>query len=151
MFHSVLPLQEQWKSSVYRPIDAIHLHCVRCPWASGHFQLIELPVVMEPAEVHHWHHKGPLLVSFKATHIFTRNFLRRMPSSGTWRHVDLVWTDVSKERIASIFRVEKPVSEEPAWAGGCIVPRFGSEGLKKTTDNFSCLCQSPCLYSYRRS
>jgi hypothetical protein len=25
-----------------------------------------------------------------------------------WRHVDLVWTHVSKERIASIFRVENP-------------------------------------------
>jgi hypothetical protein len=31
-----------------------------------------------------------------------------------WRHVDLVWTDVSEERIASIFRVEKSPSEDPA-------------------------------------
>jgi hypothetical protein len=31
----------------------------------------------------------------------------RMPSSGMWRPVDLVGTDVSEERIASIFRVEK--------------------------------------------
>jgi hypothetical protein len=29
-----------------------------------------------------------------------------------WRCVDLVWTDVSEERIASIFRVEKSASEE---------------------------------------
>jgi hypothetical protein len=36
-----------------------------------------------------------------------------------WRRVDLVWTDSSEERIASIFRVEKTASEEPAWAGGC--------------------------------
>jgi hypothetical protein len=36
-----------------------------------------------------------------------------------WRRVDIVWTDVSEERIASIFRVEKSTSEEPAWAGGC--------------------------------
>jgi hypothetical protein len=43
-----------------------------------------------------------------------------MPSSGMWRHVDLVWTDFSEERIASIFRVEKCVSEERAWVGGCI-------------------------------
>jgi hypothetical protein len=36
-----------------------------------------------------------------------------------WCHVDLVdWTDVSEERIASIFRVEKSASEDPAWAGG---------------------------------
>jgi hypothetical protein len=36
-----------------------------------------------------------------------------------WCHLDLVWTDVSEERMASIFRVEKSASEEPAWAGGC--------------------------------
>jgi hypothetical protein len=35
------------------------------------------------------------------------------------RRVDLVWTEVSEERIASIFRVEKSVSEESAWAGNC--------------------------------
>jgi hypothetical protein len=34
-----------------------------------------------------------------------------------WRRVVLVWTDVSEERIASIFRVEQSASEEPAWAG----------------------------------
>jgi hypothetical protein len=37
-----------------------------------------------------------------------------MPSSGMWRHVDLMSTDVSEERIASILRVEKSASEEPA-------------------------------------
>jgi hypothetical protein len=31
-----------------------------------------------------------------------------------WRHVDLVWTDGSEERIASIFRVEKSAGEERA-------------------------------------
>jgi hypothetical protein len=42
----------------------------------------------------------------------------RMPSSGMWRRVNLVnWTDVSEERVASIFRVEKSASEEPSWAG----------------------------------
>jgi hypothetical protein len=35
-----------------------------------------------------------------------------------WRRVDIVWTDVSEERIASIFRVEKSASDEPAWSGG---------------------------------
>jgi hypothetical protein len=44
----------------------------------------------------------------------------RMPSSGMWRRVDLVWTDVSEECIASIFKVEKSASEEPAWAGGSL-------------------------------
>jgi hypothetical protein len=34
-----------------------------------------------------------------------------MSSSGMWRRVYLVWTDVSEERIASIFRVEKSESE----------------------------------------
>jgi hypothetical protein len=33
-----------------------------------------------------------------------------------WRRVDRMWTEVSEERIASIFRVEKSESEEPAWA-----------------------------------
>jgi hypothetical protein len=30
-----------------------------------------------------------------------------MPSSATWRRVDLLRTDISEERVASIFRVEK--------------------------------------------
>jgi hypothetical protein len=34
----------------------------------------------------------------------------RMPSSGMWRRVDLVWADISEEHIAN---------KEPAWAGGC--------------------------------
>jgi hypothetical protein len=33
-----------------------------------------------------------------------------------WRRVDLLWTAVSEEYIASIFRVEKSASEEPALA-----------------------------------
>jgi hypothetical protein len=33
-----------------------------------------------------------------------------------WRCVGLVLTDVSEERIASIFMVEKSASEVPAWA-----------------------------------
>jgi hypothetical protein len=40
--------------------------------------------------------------------------------SGMWRRVDVVWTDVSEERIAFSFRVENSSSEEPAWAGGCV-------------------------------
>jgi hypothetical protein len=43
-------------------------------------------------------------------------------SSGMWRCVDLVWTDISEERIASIFRAEKSVSKELACAGGDNVP-----------------------------
>jgi hypothetical protein len=33
-----------------------------------------------------------------------------MPSSAMWRRVDLVTTDVSEQRVASIFRVEKSAS-----------------------------------------
>jgi hypothetical protein len=42
----------------------------------------------------------------------------RKPSSGMWRHVEIVLTDVSEERIASIFRVEykKKSMSEPARA-----------------------------------
>jgi hypothetical protein len=50
---------------------------------------------------------------------FSRRWLWRMPSSGMWCHVVLVWTDVSEKRIASIFRVEKSASEKPGRAGGC--------------------------------
>jgi hypothetical protein len=46
--------------------------------------------------------------------MFSRRWLWRMPSSGIWRRVDLVWIDVSEERIASILRVEKSAREEPA-------------------------------------
>jgi hypothetical protein len=35
-----------------------------------------------------------------------------------WGRVDLVWIDFSVKYIASIFRVEKSVIEELAWAGG---------------------------------
>jgi hypothetical protein len=46
-------------------------------------------------------------------------WLWRMPSSGMWRCADVVWTDVSEEPVAPIFRVENSASEEPAWASGC--------------------------------
>jgi hypothetical protein len=50
---------------------------------------------------------------------FSRRWLWRMPSSGMWILVDLVCTDISEERIASIFRVEESASEEQAWESGC--------------------------------
>jgi hypothetical protein len=37
------------------------------------------------------------------------------------RCVDLALTDVSEERIASIFRVEESASGEAAWAGESVV------------------------------
>jgi hypothetical protein len=45
--------------------------------------------------------------------------LLRKQSSGMWCRVEIVLTDVSEERIASIFRVEdkKNSASEPAWAG----------------------------------
>jgi hypothetical protein len=48
---------------------------------------------------------------------------------GMWRCVDLVWIDVSEERIASIFRVEKSMSEKPAWAHGCNSPAHAGSSL----------------------
>jgi hypothetical protein len=41
----------------------------------------------------------------------------QIKNSWMWRRVDLVWTDVSEERIASIFRIEESAREQPAWAG----------------------------------
>jgi hypothetical protein len=71
-----------------------------------------------------------------------------------WRHVDIVWTDVSEERIASIFRVEKSGSEEPTWAGGCSHRRenFKSYNTFKGLEfifvsNFICLDQIVINYS----
>jgi hypothetical protein len=42
----------------------------------------------------------------------------RIPSSGMWSRVDLVWTDVSEERIASIFRnqVEQVAAERSGFS-----------------------------------
>jgi hypothetical protein len=47
-----------------------------------------------------------------------------------WRRVDLVWTDVLEVCIASIFRVEKSASEEPARADGCRLERADFSTLK---------------------
>jgi hypothetical protein len=65
-----------------------------------------------------------------------------------WRRVDLGWTNVSEERITSIFRVEKSASEEPAWAGGCShIPEDGIlhshhyENLKSYTADILFLVQ----------
>jgi hypothetical protein len=42
-----------------------------------------------------------------------------------WGRVDLVWPDVTEERIASIFRVEKSANEEPAWSTRRHIPEDG--------------------------
>jgi hypothetical protein len=71
----------------------------------------------------------------------------RMSSSGMWRRVDLVCTDVSVERIASIFRVEESASEEPAWAGGC---RRSSDTSVRTRCTRRHITQDGILHSHRR-
>jgi hypothetical protein len=53
---------------------------------------------------------------------FSWRWLWSMPSSGIWRRVVLVWTDVSEEYISAILRVQKSASEETMWAAGCIFP-----------------------------
>jgi hypothetical protein len=40
-------------------------------------------------------------------------FISRKQSSGMWRRVDIVLTDVSEERFASIFRIEEKREETP--------------------------------------
>jgi hypothetical protein len=90
--------------------------------------------------------------------------LSRIPSSGMWRRVDLMWTDVSEEHV-SIFRVEKSVSEEPAWAKSprwffahrFFYPEDG--GVVKPTDRITFLCaavsktnpREHCFSKYKQS
>jgi hypothetical protein len=83
-------------------------------------------------------------------------FFWRMPSSGVWRRVDVVdWTDVSEERIASIFRVEKSASEEPAWAGSCSclkmeAIRSSETSVQSTTSTQRHTPEDGILHSHRR-
>jgi hypothetical protein len=44
----------------------------------------------------------------------------RMPSSGIWRRLHLLWTDISEECIASIFNTENP------WASSLLPPAHAS-------------------------
>jgi hypothetical protein len=46
--------------------------------------------------------KNILVTGFYCADVYVSS---RMPSSGIWRRVDILLTDVSEERIASIFRV----------------------------------------------
>jgi hypothetical protein len=52
-----------------------------------------------------------------------------MSPSGMWCCVDLALTDVSEERIASIFRVEKSASGEPATCNSQTPMEKGKRGL----------------------
>jgi hypothetical protein len=73
-----------------------------------------------------WKEKVANSLSYVVNHLISI-WLWRMPSSGMWRHVDPVkWTDVSEERIASILKVEKFASEEPAWAGSSRIFLLGT-------------------------
>jgi hypothetical protein len=71
-----------------------------------------------------------------------------------WRRVGLVWTDVSEEGIASIFRVEKSASEEPAWAGPqplSLQPpaQAGSSRADFSTLKMEAICSSETLVHTR--
>jgi hypothetical protein len=93
-----------------------------------------------------------------ATIVDTTGFVKtptwRMPSYGMWRRVDLVWTDVSEKRIASNFGVEKSLSEEPAWAGGCRLTsrwrRYVPPKRRFTQDLQGDIPEDDILHSHRR-
>jgi hypothetical protein len=61
------------------------------------------------------------------------HFSWRMSSSGMWLCVDPGLTEVSEERITSIFRVEKSASGEPASASGCSLYSHRCENTKSYT------------------
>jgi hypothetical protein len=65
-----------------------------------------------------------------------------------WRRLDIVWTDISEECIASIFRVENSSSEEPAWARGCRLQPPAHSG--SSLDEFSTL-KMEAIHSSERS
>jgi hypothetical protein len=67
-----------------------------------------------------------------------------MASSGMWRCVDPGLTDVSEEHIASIFRVEKSASGEPASAGGCRLSPQSEKTSYIRTDPTLLLSYFPC-------
>jgi hypothetical protein len=80
--------------------------------------------------------------SLQHTHnLYTLGCKWRM-CSGTWRCVDLELTDVSEERIASIFRVEKSASEEPPSAGRCgfFYPEDGGEAIRSSETSILARC-----------
>jgi hypothetical protein len=63
-----------------------------------------------------------------------------------WRCVGLVLTDVSEERIASIFREEKSAREEPVWAGGCRLRRYVPPKRRLTQDLHSATSQETTFF-----
>jgi hypothetical protein len=67
-----------------------------------------------------------------------------MPSSEMWRHVDLVWTEVSEERIASIFSAEKSGSAESAWPGGYSLHTADTRSTRRHIPEYSILHSHRC-------
>jgi hypothetical protein len=78
-----------------------------------------------------------------------------------WRRVDLVWTYVSEERVASIFKVEKSASKEPAWTGGypedggdTFLRNVGSRKIytaphsRRQHSSITALFEDVCLWGY---
>jgi hypothetical protein len=62
---------------------------------------------------------------------FSRPWLWRMPFSGMWRRVDLVWTDVSEKRIASIFRLQSAATCS-LWVLACWFSTLNMEAIKSS-------------------
>jgi hypothetical protein len=79
-----------------------------------------------------------------------------MPSSGMSRHVDLVWTDVSEECIAHIFRVEKLAREKLARAGGADFSTLKMQAIRSSETSVHIrfirrhIPEDGNLHSYRR-
>jgi hypothetical protein len=60
---------------------------------------------------------------YKELQLLKQHLLRRKPSSGMWRHVEIVLTDISEERITSIFSSVAPAKLVRSRISSCLLPR----------------------------
>jgi hypothetical protein len=81
---------------------------------------------------------------------YKETWLWRMPSSGMWRRIDLVWTDVSEERIASMQPRAHPGSSLADFPTLKMEAIRSSETLVHIRSRRCHIPEDGILYSHRR-